>query len=524
MKSNIVAEDFFLPSTKGPIEHLITAYNTERERIESIAKLMQEERTKKTISYFTNGYQRQERVHMCGRTNLFDIEYAMAAINAEYWSRALELTDVLHYMPSKRRSEWHDSITEMKTPDFEADTVFDTISSLMNQRMDFLAEMVDGIFTGLSGQHITNRPEGFGKRMIIDCVCDMYSDYGSRKVGLIHDMRCVIAKFRGLDTPKHYTTNTAIKTFQEQTGIWHMMDAGAFRIRVYKKGTAHIEINPEIAYRLNQILAYLHPMAIPEPHRRKPKSKSTIKEFQLIQNPIPFAVLTEIADANYQSANSGYFPQSLDFGFSWQKKDKHLRQAVIKVLEAIGGTPVSNSNIGFDYDASKIINELVISGVIPDQKSHQFYPTPEALALKAIKLASISKEDTVLEPSAGQGGIAIHLPVGQTTCVEINQLNCKVLEAKGLNVVHTDFLTWDRSQKFDKIILNPPFSQGRALAHMEKAAQHLKPGGMIVAILPASFHGKDLLPGMDISWSGIRENEFAGTSIKVTLVIAKKSL
>src|SRR5690606_21416912 len=122
-----------------------------------------------------------------------------------YWNRALDLTDVMDYMPDARRQEWVKHIQEYNTPEFTEENVRATLSGLMAQRMDFLAEMVDGIFRGLSGEHVTNRPEGFSKRMIINYV---YNAFGAthHKHGLIQDMRCVIAKFMKRDQPKYGVT------------------------------------------------------------------------------------------------------------------------------------------------------------------------------------------------------------------------------------------------------------------------------------------------------------------------------
>lgn len=64
------------------------------------------------------------------------------------------------------------------------------------------------------------------------------------------------------------------------------------------------------------------------------------------------------------------------------------------------------------------------------------------------------------------------MPAGQTCCVEISTLHCRVLEAKGLTVEQADFIKWAQStnKRFDKVVMNPPFSEGRAKAHVESAA------------------------------------------------------
>lgn len=77
---------------------------------------------------------------------------------------------------------------------------------------------------------------------------------------------------------------------------WWPVDGGAIRIRVYMVGTAHLEIHPEMAWRLNAVLAHLHPMAIPANARQRPAKKA--KEWAAIQRPLPAAVLTTLAEAD----------------------------------------------------------------------------------------------------------------------------------------------------------------------------------------------------------------------------------
>ena len=130
----------------------------------------------------------------------------------------------------------------------------------------------------------------------------------------------------------------------------------------------------------------------------------------------------------------------------------------------------------------------------------------------------------MLEPSAGIGGLADYLPKLQTTCVEISPLHCQVLEAKGFKVVEADFLKWSTGQPAaDRIVMNPPFSEGRWQAHLQAAADMLKPDGRLVAILPASAKGKDLLPGWSMEWARTFDNEFAGTSVSVVVLIAQRA-
>ena len=126
---------------------------------------------------------------------MFGKEGAVAALDAAYWAKAMALTDVYDAMPQKRREEWNEAIREHKTPAFEEETVRATLEDLLMSRSRFFAERVDGIFRALSGEHVTNAPQGFGKRMILTGITSHY--YAHERVGYINDLRAVIARFMG---------------------------------------------------------------------------------------------------------------------------------------------------------------------------------------------------------------------------------------------------------------------------------------------------------------------------------------
>jgi len=178
----------------------------------------------------------------------------------------------------------------MKTPDFEESTVRATLAELLSSRMNFLAEKVDGIFRALSGTHVTNQPEGFSKRMILTGVTDSWGSYGRNQTGHINDLRQVVAKFMGRDEPDYNASNRVVEIARRDSrGDWVSVDGGALRIRCYLNGNAHIEIHPDISWRLNEILAHLYPAAIPSRFRKKPARK--VRDFTLMERPLPFSVL-----------------------------------------------------------------------------------------------------------------------------------------------------------------------------------------------------------------------------------------
>jgi hypothetical protein len=529
--------EFFAPVSSDLIDGLIGQYQSARRDIERVADFMDSHETASAVHYFLEGNSSEERgrhsLNMSAK-QLFEREGALAALNAAYWSKSLHLTDVLDVMPQKRRDEWHKQIQNPRgikrdkysttyevdpLPEFTEENVRATLTGLLNMRAQFLSERVDGIFRGLSGEHVTNAPEAFGKRMIIGYVLNEYHCVGHSRAGLINDLRAVIAKFMGRDEPKWNNTSGLISELKNRWDEWVTVDGGALKIRLYKKGTAHMEVHPDMAWRLNQILAYLHPLAIPAQFRQRPKKRQ--KDVPLMQRPLPFSVLEVIGTLKRNRYTSGRW----DLGYSYASENKVARQEAVRIIESIGGAQVSSGVFEFDYDPTQVLGDIIKTGCVPDQKAHQFYPTPERLAVMAVDLADIKPEQSCLEPSAGTGAIARFLPKDTTTCVEVSSMHATVLRAQGFQTEQADFLAWAAlpgQRNFDRIVMNPPFSEGRWRSHVEAAAGLVRSGGRLVAILPASAKNSGILSSWGTAWHGPFDNEFAGNSVSVVLLEASR--
>lgn len=527
------AGDFFAPASSDLIDGLVAEYRSMRAKIEKVADLFEGD-ISGTVHYFIEGNRCTDgsRYSSLSAEKIFQRKGAVAALDASYWQRAMSMTDVYNCMPQARRDEWNKSIREMTAPEFTEETVRATLGELLLSRQRFFAERIDGIFRALSREHVTNSPEGFGKRMILRWVLNAYSHVNHSEAGYINDLRAVIAKFMGRDEPRWNSTSAIVDAARHRSGQWVMIDGGALRLRVYKKGTGHLEIHPDMAWRLNAVLASLYPAAIPSRFRTKPAK--TPKEWKAIQRPLPFAVLDllsrlqkawlfEKTDDFSKPYNRIEIPNACEFEhFPAEQAGKQVLAEAERVLESIGGVKQQKGHFLFPYNPSDVLHEITTSGCIPCQQSHQFYPTPVSVAEIALEMAQIGADDLCLEPSAGLGGLADNLPKDRTTCVELAPMHCRVLEAKGFKTVEGDFLKWSPASHFDRIVMNPPFSEGRWQAHLQHAAKMVSPGGRIVAILPASANRKDLLPGWTQEWSGIIVNEFAGTSVSVVILAATR--
>lgn len=456
------------------------------------AEIKEVSQTAKTLlarvgGYFIEGNWDTTRSFAPNMLELLGEDNALKALYAHYWQKAMDLTDVLDHMPEKRRTEWREFIRTRETPPFTEDFVYPTLRDLVMQREKFLAERVEGLFYALSREHVTNKPEGFSTRMILPYVLD---DFGVTHYmsGHIHDLRCLVAKFMGQDTPDYNGNRPLIQTLYRETGVWHSVDGGALEIKTFKKGTAHLKVHEDIAWRLNTILAYLHPMAIPSEFRKPPAKKPKVT---LTSDLVPFPVVALLDGMGRVSPlGEGAFSMHLP-----SSEDKMIRAQAADIMKLIGGVQMDRHAFLFDYNPESVIREITVSRLVPNKKTHQFYPTPKGLASFVRQEAELAGHHTVLEPSAGLGALIEGLDPEKVTAIEVSSLFGHALRRRGFKVTNADFLAWsdaNRGQMFDRIVMNPPFHSGQARAHVEHAVRHLAPGGILVAVVPEGFSPGDM--------------------------------
>lgn len=154
--------------------------------------------------------------------------------------------------------------------------------------------------------------------------------------------------------------------------------------------------------------------------------------------------------------------------------DRKLYEKTAKVLKSIGGKWSSAKKaFVFKDDVGDIVAGIVDNGEFtPDNVKYQFFPTPDALAAKLVELAAIRPGEICLEPSAGRGAIARHLP--NPMCVELDPKNREYLKAEGFNVVAEDFMTFEPDPRPDVIVMNPPFCKNQDAKHIARAIEMAK--------------------------------------------------
>lgn len=171
--------------------------------------------------------------------------------------------------------------------------------------------------------------------------------------------------------------------------------------------------------------------------------------------------------------------------------ERSLYLKVNKALEAIGGkwNRKQKAHV-FDYDPADAVDQIILTGEFIDPKKELgFFATPPEIAKQLVNTYTICEGDSVLEPSAGDGSIAEHVPVDPDclTLVEVDSGRFSKLCKKfpEAHTFHIDFLKWTPDRKFDHVRMNPPFSKQQDIDHVTRAFGMLADGGSLAAIMSA---------------------------------------
>lgn len=179
--------------------------------------------------------------------------------------------------------------------------------------------------------------------------------------------------------------------------------------------------------------------------------------------------------------------------------DRATYVAVNKVLEAAGGKWNRKQGLHtFARDPRADLGLAVETGKTENrQQVLQAFYTPDAVADRVAELADVDPlAHAVLEPSAGHG--ALLDAVARRSCqprgavaLDIDPEAVAILHEKEYLAIYYDFLATPTAPIFDRVLMNPPFTQGADVAHVTHALGFLKPGGRLVAIMGPSWRWKD---------------------------------
>lgn len=522
------------------LNNLLAEYRDVRTEIESLHIAVTGKRHSQVFRYFTDGCNNSIGTSLAVDC-LFDLKRATCSLDESFWQKVLDLTGVRNFMPTARQNEWYDNLRLWRkaSPDrldslrpvsFTKENVFATAKSLTDEKKDYFAEMVEGVFNQLSLFHKTNKAQGFSPKMVItNCLpCPKYSRKYDN-MDYLSDLRKIIGLMHGRPGAEVVEKWALEQELSHNPGQWTSVDGGALTCKGFLNGNVHIEVSETVCDELNVVLAYRMPNLIPHFKQRGKATKTPRKagyKVELVEHHITVPTCTalgEMARCSQHSAQQyGSGPFTIVMPNVRQYPDL-VKKELDSIFRILGAVEIKPEVYEFEFWPMTAFKVIAISGALPDQKTHQFYPTLGELQRAAMDECAPCAGDSLLEPSIGFGSLLRNLPADvKVTGVEHNHI-AAVCSRLRWDTHQQDFLSTTVKQlgQFDRVLMNPPYSNNRWKLHLHHARQFVKPEGRIVAILPGGATEDSVrgLLGEDCSvhQSGQYANAFENTGAQVRL-------
>jgi hypothetical protein len=223
-------------------------------------------------------------------------------------------------------------------------------------------------------------------------------------------------------------------------------------------------------------------------------------QFAKIDNRKQLADLATLC--RWHEEDSRYLLDSFTYGYSIVERLVQFgiksKDEAIAAVELLGKLCSSNPPPEIDRSVEKA-NELrrrAIYTKVPD-----FFPTPPEVIDRMLQLARIDTTHRVLEPSAGAGDLclAVRKLGAVVECFEINSDLHQALTLLDFQPLDRDFLFATPRPIYNRVLMNPPFSNDAYIDHVRAAYCWLAPGGELVAVLPNGYQSSRSLQRRNFS-------------------------
>ena len=224
----------------------------------------------------------------------------------------------------------------------------------------------------------------------------------------------------------------------------------------------------------------------------------------------------QASDANFQYLNTGTNWERFAFAtkisrragtaenLAMGEQARGLRESFIQAFEDSDPNYIPSTNDGkggkaldrelvsalteFDRAKSYYYGQQKRTSRNKSQEGSDYFATPEPLGLKMVEWGDGRFGDSYLEPSAGHGAIARWFPeLNNRTVIEPSmELASRLAMATSANLINESFEDHNIINKYQVIVMNPPFGSGgkTAIEHLAKAFRHLPDTGRVVCLLP----------------------------------------
>jgi len=174
--------------------------------------------------------------------------------------------------------------------------------------------------------------------------------------------------------------------------------------------------------------------------------------------------------------------------------DRKMYQDVNDALTALGGkwNRKAKGHV-FTEDPKEKIDNAILTGEVTPPSKNGYFPTPKEIVDQLIDYAGVTAGDKVLEPSAGRGNISSELVRRGATvhACELLPDNRAALLSPCYPKIHLydepDFMKLQTEDRFDAVVMNPPFEKQQDIDHVLKAYSLLKTGCRLASVMSAGI-------------------------------------
>jgi hypothetical protein len=180
--------------------------------------------------------------------------------------------------------------------------------------------------------------------------------------------------------------------------------------------------------------------------------------------------------------------------------DRPQYKAADKILASLGGKwsrKKADQGHVFEHPNLMGLLDYLEGRKLAKANPHSHFPTNSAIATDLLEniysRVKFPQAAIFLEPSAAAGNLIKPTMFRPSPPEEIHAIEIDLQRYTELSLMeevyayHGDFLKLVTQARFDMIAINPPFNRMEWVKHVEKALSLLTPGGVIGAIMPASY-------------------------------------
>lgn len=191
------------------------------------------------------------------------LEQSRKAVDAALWEYLLALSGLRTFLDAEAKKDWAEAIDKRNTPELTAQNIHDTFRAMHARRDDFFERGVVKVFRRLSWDYKTNKPQRFGKKLIMRYVIDSMGFATQSTCEALDDLIRAMHVLDKKPEPDHRrgAWNALSKSMSLDRREW---ETDYFHLKTFKNGNGHLVFKRlDLVEDLNRILHNHHPDALP---------------------------------------------------------------------------------------------------------------------------------------------------------------------------------------------------------------------------------------------------------------------